>query len=736
MRHSYIPFIIIAGIALLSSCARVSEIEQPTEAQKGTYTYTLSAGSQDTKTSYDAEGHFSWTAGDAISVLFHNGETNKFFTLTTSNSGALASFTGEIEKGYEIGASTGNSFDKKIWALFPASDYHTYTAANDSVSFYVQPEVDFTTTHESANIPMYDLVASEEGELYFKNLASTYKFVVNGIKDGVSKVRFTVYNKTTFGLSGIWAIRYDDKYFVNYGYANPGVSEKSFLTYVSNVADGSASFYVSCHGTYGTFQPYITITNVATGVTIKSFDAAVAKSLNDVLTVPVITLDVSVENGGDYFEPEIKIDDSIDDWEDVPHVFAPANDTHIKEWKYTKDSRNLYILYKVPTTDMSASNYIYVGVDTDNNSETGGNASGNLGSGMEYYTWFKPWINDGGIRNLNGVPELEFKHYNSDGKAWESASNSLIVGGGTVDSYNYVEVQIPLADIGSPSGQIRISHSFGWDNIGSTRIMPETATLTVTASDNETVGIGKTLSLGAATNSSATITYESSDTDVATVDANGVVTGKATGTATITASVAAVSGEYTAASKSINVSVPLIMIDGNMSDWSEISGTSYSNYTSFKVASDEWNLYFYAYRSASTSSYWKIWGERIGYIYVGLDTDNNASTPEGDGYTLNGNGPYEYVAFIYPYGGTAGKEANSYQDAVPAIATSFGSSGQALPSPYTTTNVRGSGVIDASGVAVEFSIPRTDLPTIPNTPITVKSWGNKDLSMVTISCTL
>ena len=58
MKHSYIPFIIIAGIALFS-CARVSEIEQPTEAQKGTYTYTISASSQGTKTSYDADGTFN-----------------------------------------------------------------------------------------------------------------------------------------------------------------------------------------------------------------------------------------------------------------------------------------------------------------------------------------------------------------------------------------------------------------------------------------------------------------------------------------------------------------------------------------------------------------------------------------------------------------------------------------------------------------------------------------------------
>ena len=81
-----------------------------------------------------------------------------------------------------------------------------------------------------------------------------------------------------------------------------------------------------------------------------------------------------------------------------------------------------------------------------------------------------------------------------------------------------------------------------------------TATLTVSpASLNLTVGQDATLT--ATTNSSATPTFTTSDAGVASVDAAGKVTAKAAGTATITVSVAAVEGAFTAASKTVPVTV-------------------------------------------------------------------------------------------------------------------------------------------------------------------------------------
>ena len=67
----------------------------------------------------------------------------------------------------------------------------------------------------------------------------------------------------------------------------------------------------------------------------------------------------------------------------------------------------------------------------------------------------------------------------------------------------------------------------------------------ITMPDKKTLEVGATFELGATTNSTATITYASSDEAIATVDEAGLVTAVAAGEATITASVAA-DGKYLA----------------------------------------------------------------------------------------------------------------------------------------------------------------------------------------------
>ena len=163
-----------------------------------------------------------------------------------------------------------------------------------------------------------------------------------------------------------------------------------------------------------------------------------------------------------------------------------------------------------------------------------------------------------------------------------------------------------------------------------------------------------------------------------------------------------------------------ITIDGDMSDWANIEGVSDGNYGMFKAASDDQYLYFYAWRNTG-GRYTDIWGERQGYIYLGFDLDGD----ETNGEELWGNGPYDFVGVIYPYAGSA---------AAPAFSENPGDA--CAPSNYTLANVFCKGVADENGAYVEFRIPRADLPTIPNAPITIKSWGNKDLTKVTLTCTL
>lgn len=88
----------------------------------------------------------------------------------------------------------------------------------------------------------------------------------------------------------------------------------------------------------------------------------------------------------------------------------------------------------------------------------------------------------------------------------------------------------------------------------------------ITATD-KSVAVDGTVSIGATTNSSATITYSSDDNTVATVNASGVVTGKKAGSAHITCSVES-SGKYTAAAKVITVTVT----SGSLPTYSLYSG--------------------------------------------------------------------------------------------------------------------------------------------------------------------
>lgn len=84
---------------------------------------------------------------------------------------------------------------------------------------------------------------------------------------------------------------------------------------------------------------------------------------------------------------------------------------------------------------------------------------------------------------------------------------------------------------------------------------PEKAvTATLTAGD-VSVEEGKTVQIGATTNSTAPITYASADATVASVTSAGAVTGVKAGVTSITLKVDAVEGKFTAAEKIINVEV-------------------------------------------------------------------------------------------------------------------------------------------------------------------------------------
>lgn len=161
-----------------------------------------------------------------------------------------------------------------------------------------------------------------------------------------------------------------------------------------------------------------------------------------------------------------------------------------------------------------------------------------------------------------------------------------------------------------------------------------------------------------------------------------------------------------------------ITIDGDMSDWDDVLGSTNGTIT-LKAASDATNLYFYIQRTSTPTT---VWGG-AGYVYVALDLDDNDAT--GDA-VIWGTKKFEYYALLYPYIGSA---------ETPAFSTSPGSS--ANPSPYTTvSNISLQGVESSGTVSYEFLIPRSDLPTVPSTPIVVKVMGNKEMAETSHTCKL
>lgn len=308
MKQIHLSWLLMAA-AVITACEKERVITE-SPAEKTSYVYSVKATiSSETRTDYGTDGTFSWTAGDQISVLFNDGETNKFFTLTAEAGGETATFTGTIEAGYEIGASDGTNEDAKIWALYPASENHTYEEGANP-TFYVQPEVDFTETGFSANIPMYDQLTAE-GAFSFKNLASTYKFTVKDLDSSIHKVKFQIYNQATRALSGSWPINAGEIY-LNYEYATPG-SENSTLTYFNSVINGEAVFYVSCRY-WGEFQPAITIYDAEQDIVLNEFTANAEKKPTSFTKIQQISLSAiagpkeAIINAEDV---EVKVDKTV-----------------------------------------------------------------------------------------------------------------------------------------------------------------------------------------------------------------------------------------------------------------------------------------------------------------------------------------------------------------------------------------------------------------------------------------
>ena len=371
----------------------------------------------------------------------------------------------------------------------------------------------------------------------------------------------------------------------------------------------------------GTTTITIAFPAVVNGEAVTKADGEAAegeKPANYAAVSLVYTVVVGEEEPGPGPGPEpqtgnITVDGSIADWANITGF--QTGKSRIVEWKAASDQTKLYFLFKVAKAEIPFNNgytwepYIFTGFDTDNNAATGAAGGAALGDGYEAQAAVYPWTGD-----TEGSPEI-YQGERAETRIECPVGTSVgtpVYAGSFEGDYAYLEVAIPLANIGNPTGKITVRHSLSWQVVdaqeitlagGSTPPADQTVTATITAS-NVSVEEGKTVNINATTNSTATITYATADASIATVSTAGVVTGVKAGSTTITLKVAAVEGKFTAAEKTITVTVTAastpppaggITVDGDISDWASVTAftsSATSRIREWKYAADTNNEYF------------------------------------------------------------------------------------------------------------------------------------------------
>ena len=468
----------IVGLVAVSCSKETPAIEE--QAPNGTYTYILNASvdsdiiAEDaTKTAYAGDKTFSWTKGDQISVLFHNGDDNKFFTLSAVQVGsASAQFKGEVTEGYTIGSSD----DGTKWALYPASakhEYHTDWTEEDSykILFDIPREVDLSTNF-SANIPM-KAIGDSENNFSFNPISATFKFTFK-VAAGISKVKLTVSRSSGYYLSGMMPFRTTDGEYLAFEQRHSRgtvYGDVSITRSVETVgSDHIATFYVPYRIYQDLKTPTIALRNIDNGYTIftgtatKDFKPSHQKRLS---IVP--TADLTAKGLGS------PILGTGIDWSTVDMYpldgekeYFPSSSSKITAWKFTSDATNVYFFYKIPSTmDRAHSGgYIVASFDTDNDASTGdkpGTSGYGHGSGMEYYNYCYPFTNSSGkpVTFAWGVSNGGPANYKWNGSAWVSDGATAITYGAIMDGDIYVETVLPRTSIGSPTSgaTIRVNTS-------------------------------------------------------------------------------------------------------------------------------------------------------------------------------------------------------------------------------------------------------------------------------------
>lgn len=206
-----------------------------------TVTITADIADADTKTSYDADGKFSWTKGDQISVL---ASDNNFYTFTATETAATSTFTGVLPVDVELGT----------YALYPASEVHYYE--NWQPYFGIDKYKDLTGTF-SADLPMTAKIG-ENNAYTFKHATSALLFTFTNIPSKVVAVEISFENES-LQFSGRHKAYYAEPWSLNFLETGNTDDDRKFVRKVS-VENNTAKVYLPFKGTlWGGYDNIINI---------------------------------------------------------------------------------------------------------------------------------------------------------------------------------------------------------------------------------------------------------------------------------------------------------------------------------------------------------------------------------------------------------------------------------------------------------------------------------------------
>ena len=386
----------------------------------------------DTKTSYAGDVTFSWTAGDKISVLYHDGENNpQWVEFEAQTSAAKSRFDGLVPDGYTMGAPTTGTW----WALYPANNNHVYTS-DSNLGFCFASEYDGNT----ANIPMIGKL--ESGSTYrFRQLCGAAKFTVSNIRSEVARIKVTVDASWNGNIgAGVFTIQDPSS-------SAPSIDKSHIASGGATTASAVANVNPSTH-TATVFVP-ITVGTIWPSYKVYAYDAdngvllATGNPSTDGQEMKINRSQINCVNNWALATVDrsslIQVDSYFDEWGSAAGVTSKSwSGAQPFDFKVVSDGTNIWFYHKVygDKVQLDYSGYIELFVDTDGNSATGD---------ISDDKWYARGVDKDLVyyySKSTGVPRESFsfvrwENYNTGTSSWDT--------GGASPSVNWAAYQDPVS---------------------------------------------------------------------------------------------------------------------------------------------------------------------------------------------------------------------------------------------------------------------------------------------------